>query len=537
MSALPPISNEVYQAIADLLAGHSLNGTNPQGVDPAFRALLYELSKTPASARYALLAAYIRQRLYFSEPECSSFLQQVSRRKPGSPKQPVPGDVPSLRADLLPDPLPGTRGAFVESYVRYALTRAPMTPRLFHESAALWLASVAIARRLFLPLAYETLYPNLYVAWIAPTTLYHKTSALNLARGIGRCRFGHLFAPQEVTHESFLAELAGVAPSNFDDLPAELQARWMRSRDFAAQRGVCLDEMSGLLASAGRDYNQGLIESLLRLYDCDDEYTRSTRSQGYVTIAHAYFSLLGSSTPRGMADHLVAQRLWDMGWWPRWAILTPEAEPVYARSTQVAEPVEIGTTLAALLGKLPAATFEQPARPIAYEVDPRVLSLADRVSEEVGHRMPARELADDRLYGLYGRLPAQALKVAMLLAALDWAGAGSGPSASRPAITPEHYHSGLAVMESWRRSAHRALEAAQIGGNRETQDRILRLVLARHPRGLTLRELSKALRSKDRKAISDAVRALMESGEVAEEERAPGAGGGRPTTAYVGVTE
>ena len=42
-----------------------------------------------------------------------------------------------------------------------------MTPRLFHEGAALYLVGVAIARRVVLHMSYGPVYPNLFVLWLA----------------------------------------------------------------------------------------------------------------------------------------------------------------------------------------------------------------------------------------------------------------------------------------------------------------------------------------------------------------------------------
>ena len=69
--------------------------------------------------------------------------------------------------------------AWVDQYINYAQSISPLTPLLFHESAALWLASVAIPRRLMLPMAFANIYPNLFILWLAPTTLYRKRYSVN----------------------------------------------------------------------------------------------------------------------------------------------------------------------------------------------------------------------------------------------------------------------------------------------------------------------------------------------------------------------
>lgn len=188
----------------------------------------------------------------------------------------------------LPWDIDQTVSPWIDSYVTYAQARSPMTPNLFHEGAALFLASTIIARRLCLHMAYGDIYTNIAQVWVAPTTLWHKTTAQQIARGIAARSFPQLLSPQDVTQEQLLSDWAGHEPINLSKMTEQDALLWQDGRHYAAQRGWVLDEMSGLLASAGKDYNGGLIEAILRLYDCDDCYTRSTRSQGRVTVRSAY---------------------------------------------------------------------------------------------------------------------------------------------------------------------------------------------------------------------------------------------------------
>jgi hypothetical protein len=84
---------------------------------------------------------------------------------------------------------------------------------------------------------------------------------------------------------------------------------------------------------------------------------------------------------------------------------------------------------------------------------------------------------DDRLRATYGRLHVQAIKVALLLAALDWSdGVDSTP---RPHVTLAHWCRAQEVVEGWRASAHRLL--ADLGETEESrlEERILRFLRAR----------------------------------------------------------
>ena len=62
-------------------------------------------------------------------------------------------------------------GRWLDAYVAFAQEAAPMTPRSFHEAAGLFVASVAIGRRLVFYHGLAAFYPNLYCLWLGPTTL------------------------------------------------------------------------------------------------------------------------------------------------------------------------------------------------------------------------------------------------------------------------------------------------------------------------------------------------------------------------------
>jgi hypothetical protein len=80
---------------------------------------------------------------------------------------------------------------------------------------------------------------------------------------------------------------------------------------------------------------------------------------------------------------------------------------------------------------------------------------------------------DDRLKGVYGRLHVQAMKVAMICAALDWMETGQSMP---PAVSARHWQTGRAIAEHWRASAHRLLDHLDRSGaarsERWMQDRI-----------------------------------------------------------------
>ena len=436
---------------------------------------------------------------------------------------------PELPAEARIDPAIGKNaGAWLDGYTAYASQISPMTPRIFHESAGLWLISTAIGRRLVLPMSFDQVYPNLFIAWIAPTTLWNKTTALNVARDTARSSFPHLLLPQDTTPESFLADLAGREPDKLDQMTSQAREIWERGRNFAAQRGLLLDEMSGLLASAGKDYGAGLVESFLRLYDCDPQYTRSTRGQGWMVVKDAYLSLLGASTPAALAAHLTNERLWAMGWWPRFSLLAPETKrPIWlVPPAQVNKPDALISSLQQLYTALPVAKWPDPPTAKTVTLGTGVFDAWQRYSKAVRYDLITDSL-DRRLWGAYGRLAVHALKVSTILAAMDWKCEGA------PVIELYHLARAVAITEDWRASAHRVLRTATETEYDRLQERVL-YQCGRHDKegGATLRNLYISMRDRTPAELTNVVEQLVKVGMLEEISIKAGPTGGRPTMRY-----
>lgn len=425
------------------------------------------------------------------------------------------------------DPALGaSAGQWIDLYIEWANAASPMTPLLFHESAALALGSIVIARRLILPMAHGRVYPNLYILWDAYSTLFRKTTALNKARYLARQTIPHLLAPQEATPEALLSDMSGREPVNLAQMSEADQAMWRQERNFSAQRGLILDEISGLLANTKKDYNAGLLESFMRFYDCDPAFTRSTSGKGRLTIHNAYLTVVGASTPSALAAHLAQEQLWANGWWPRFAILTPEMQrPSWREAREVPEPPELQSVLRRLSERLPVVQY--PAAPSALNVmlGEGVHEAWQVYSKVMGYDLLTNEL-DKHLWALYGRLPAHVLKVATILAALDWA----TTDIPTPTIELSHLARAHSIVEKWRESAHRALKQASTHKLAKLEQRIVAVVQRFEPEGAALRDLRRSITDESLSEIETTVQKLITLGEleIAPAERRAG----RPTDRY-----
>lgn len=500
---------------AQELAGAILAEPSPTRRAAAFDAALAGLSNGPA-IRAAVVAA-----------DPGADLDELA---PKPQPDPGSGDMPELPESARLDPALGADVCpWLDLYTDYARKVSPMTPAIFHESAALWLACVAIARRLMLPMPYGEIYPNLFIAWVANSTLYHKTTALNVARAAARDAFPHLLAPQDTTPEAFLSDLAGQQPANYASMSLPEQQAWSKGRNFAAQRGWVVDEISGLMAGAGKDYNAGLLESLLRFYDCDEIFTRSTKKEGRVVVKNSYLALLGASTPTAMSLYLTAERLWGLGWWPRFAILTPTDErPAWQDATRAERPERLINDLARLYKRLPVATYPNFPTPETVYLGEGVYSAWQIYNRAMSYDLLTPEL-DTQLWATYGRLPTMVLKIAMILAALEW------PEGGACQIELPQLARAMAIAETWRESAHRAKAGANDTGFDQIKKRILKQI-AKYPAGANISKIYRGMQDKTPSEIDLALSDMVLAGLVEKVDPEPGKKG-RPAERYKIVTE
>jgi len=366
----------------------------------------------------------------------------------------------------------------------------------------------------------------LYVLWVAPTTLFAKSTALKIVEEVARDAFPHLLLPQEFTPEALLSELAGKDPPGLDDLPQDVRDLWQERRNFAAQRGLIMEEFSSILASAKKDYNAGLTETILRLYDCPISWERRTQTHGLVKIRAAYTTLLSATTPMALGPFLT-RHAWLSGFWPRFALLSPEEErPLFRRTDKRPErPGWLVEQLSRLAcQKLPGATYPMPPKslPIAFESE--AYEAWKRYDQAVRYALLTDAL-EDSLWGLYGRLPTQAVKVAIILAALDW------DSEEAPVITLAHWARAQQIVEHWRASVHRLLVPVRIQEERRQEERVLSVIKRAGQQGVTVRDVYRAL-NMGRDEVEAVINHLVKDGIVTENRIQPTSKGGRPTYRY-----
>ncbi len=450
----------------------------------------------------------------------------IAPRPPDEAARPRALSAPAAVEPALPPPDAGLPPlgeiplpAWLSGYTAWAAAAGNQTPLIYHQAAGIWLLAVAIARRLVVQAPWGLrLYPNFYMMFVADTTYYRKTTAFKLAEGVIREAIPHLLMPTPGSPERFQDALSGRLPGNYRELTHAQQALLAQAQAFAAQRGLFKDEIAGLFGAFNKkDYMMGLKDLILELYDCPDYADKDTQS-GLTIVRHAALSILGVTTPAGLSM-ATGPADWENGLLPRFLLLTPEADyrERPALEAPQAVPREVVGGLRALYERLPMPVQEgegwaaAEALPVAVRCWPQVQAYSDRLRRLCD---PQRETPlDDRLKGVYGRLHVQGLKLATVLAALDWMGSGR----PAPVIEAETWALAETLTEHWRASAHRLLDQLDRGGagreERRQQDRVLAAIRAAGPEGIALRRMYRNLnlRSADARQI---VGELQRDGQV-----------------------
>lgn len=421
---------------------------------------------------------------------------------PAKPRAPALPDEAMAVYDYLRD----DTGGWLREYVDYAMRASAMTPESFHVAAALFMGAVAIARRLCLRVARTAIYPNLFLLFIAPSTLYSKTIAFDLCTSLFReANLKHLLLPQSMTTEAMVEELSLSVPGNFAAADAETRGQWLRERAFAAQRGWAIDEAHSLLDSFKRDYKAGIMAMLLGLYECPEDTTEQSKSKWRVAIRRAYLNFFGATTPASLTAYLHNPHFWANGLWPRFALIAPDAPPVWSFWPEPMDtPYGLVSGLKRMVNLFPVpraelAEVEGPdgkarqaiqlqnlTEPASALFDKGVWQAWETYSRATRFDMVRGQEVEEQLYPSYGRMGTQAIKVAMILATMD--------TQTLPVrITLPHFAHAQSIVEQWREALYQ-LQYSGGGSDENTlQDKVLKRVLQLPDEGGLIREVYRPL--------------------------------------------
>jgi hypothetical protein len=415
-------------------------------------------------------------------------------------------------------------GRFINDYMAFGMKDAPMSPPLFHQTYALAILSTAIARRVYVSGGTNVIYPNLYMLLSAPSTLYTKTTGYRSAmKVLEMAGLSPMLLPGGVTPQSLISELSNRPHDNFRDWAQDDKDEWQQERLFAGQRAWWIDEAARLLSQFQQKHLADLLPIILQIYDCDPKIKVSTQMRGRETVRNAYLTVCGPTTPAALRPHLKTPDYWTNGLFARFLLVTPDTAPV---RVFYPDPFPVPANLPKHVNQLAFERLESPAEnalgptpaPKAIEaaVPPDVWKHWDHYHAAM-YELINKKAVPEKLHACYGRFPEKAIKIAMLLAASDWAKMAKG---NPLVIRPAHWARAQEITEGYRASLHRIVEDSS--HPIETEDNELtERILARVKSGSrnSRRELSQDLNMRtgiQRDRFEAVIGQLIQDGDLVE---------------------
>ena len=380
---------------------------------------------------------------------------------------------PLPRAAQLVSPHVRTICPWLEAYMAYSTQWSPRAAAGFHEAIGLWILSTIAARRISVPMG-SAIYPVLFLALVARSTLFAKTTTAKLARDlIMRAGCRGLLASDRATPQALLKSMSAYVPAGDGDLQPEAQEHVCAKLAFAAQRGWYFEEWGGMLQQMRRrDSPMAEFHGLLRVLDDGfDSFSSETISRGLEHVESPYLALLASATPHDLVYFLQpGSPWWHDGFWPRFAMIVPgESEIPSMRRRPAGSAIPPGSLVE------PLHTWHMRLGIPTVEITPAVdakgkltggwhgtcTPLPCHTLALTGEAQEAYHVYNENLLQIvingdvnsdldasYGRLHDKALRIAMLLASF----------ANQPTITLPVWAYAQSVAERWRGMLHATID-------------------------------------------------------------------------------
>lgn len=226
------------------------------------------------------------------------------------------------------DPVRGNSARkYLDAYIAWSAEYAPRGHYLFHEGAALFVASALAKRRIRIPIL-QGQHTGLMIAFAAESGRYTKTTVMNLAElALKECGQAWLEWPKKLTPQMLFKYAAGQMFDKYDALPEAQQRERDIQLNYCGQRCYVKDEFGAdLVAMANPNSIRRPFHDLLLTWDGYPEYDDDFAfSSGEKRVYRPYIPLLVAFTPenfknvtgKGYSD------LWQTGLNSRIAFLTP----------------------------------------------------------------------------------------------------------------------------------------------------------------------------------------------------------------------
>jgi 5S rRNA maturation endonuclease (ribonuclease M5) len=380
---------------------------------------------------------------------------------------------PSQDAPPLPTAVacesPGLE-TWLTHYSAHSLKWAPRAAPGYHAAIGLWVLSTIAARRIVVHLGSNDIYPTLFVALIAESTLWTKTTAAALGiRILRRAGCGYLLGPDRTTPQYLLKLMAGIVPKDYGTASSDEQATMRKAFGFSAQRGWFYEEWGGMLHQMRRvDSPQADLNKLLIVLEGGaSSFETATIQRGLERINAPYLALLALATPHDLFPFMgEGDAWWHDGFWPRFICVTPPRGGTPSRTRMPREDYTVPPELIIPLWEwherlgLPEVTIEERKETSGKRtgewkgtverfpeermtMDTATYDAFDAYDNALSDIIHADTVHND-LAPWYSRAAQKALRVAMLLASVE----------GHAVITLPYWQEAQVLVEEWRSNLH-----------------------------------------------------------------------------------
>lgn len=368
---------------------------------------------------------------------------------------------------------------WIEQYTKWATKRSPLTPVHFHQNIALTTLAGAVAGRCFIQLPHETIYPNLYTLMIARTSVFAKTTAMNLGRRMAREVMPDKIFSSIGSPEALFDHLAGEMPMNYKDLDESEKKNLQAAKKWGARRLFVLDEAGLFFNTLTKDYGSSMADHFMALYDAgSDPIEHTTRSRGLITIKNYAMSVLFATTPYSVKNLLTQRQLWMNGFWARWNFVSANELTEWREGQYVDCPIEVISTLRKIND---GWLLQHNDKPYSIAIEAGVLKEYMRSTESIRSEIIKTE--DERFDGLVSRLTTKHLKAAMLYSIID------NPNIKPTHVKMRHWEQAAPLVNGWFVEAQQALELSHQSERVSEEEKVIGYVRNFSNEGVSNRRL------------------------------------------------
>jgi hypothetical protein len=425
---------------------------------------------------------------------------------------------------------------WLDEYVQISKQWSPRGYEHFHTTVGVWVLSGINARRTRLAFGPNGEYTPLFVALVAPTSQYAKSTTAGIGKKLLRkIGLDWLMCSDIITPQKLISNMAGLkrlptSAREWDRLTSDKQEKKLREFAMSGQVIWYYDEfgqqLEAMTAKTGvmTDF-KGMLR---RMDDCDMEASNDTITRDLERIESPYLALCANLTQVDIQPYAGRDaRFWRDGFFARFAFaVSPQEKPDKGRfpdgdlkfPSNITKPLtDWHDTLKMPQTYVTPKSKDEQGNTTEYEftrdslprqdctIDPIIADAFYRYSDALSDMIYDYHL--EALAGNYVRLPKKALRLAILFASLE----------NKGHIELRHWAKGQEIAEIWRQDLHTLYQQVNTGEISEAsyaEDELLRIIRKLHKaqeQWPTAREIARYYKRYDTVTLRAKLRGLVQA--------------------------